>query len=38
LIIDGGRVFREGTPKQIINDPEVRQTYLGSIFRGDEFD
>lgn len=38
LIIDAGRVFREGTPKQIINDPDVRSTYLGNIFRGDEFD
>ncbi len=38
LIIDEGRVFREGTPRQIINDPAVRSSYLGNIFRGDEFD
>ncbi|HEY0007562.1 MAG TPA: LPS export ABC transporter ATP-binding protein [Tepidisphaeraceae bacterium] len=38
LIIDNGRVFKEGTPKQIINDPAVRSAYLGSMFRGDEFD
>jgi lipopolysaccharide export system ATP-binding protein len=38
LIIDEGRVFREGTPRQIINDPAVRSAYLGNIFRGDEFD
>ncbi len=37
LIIDAGKVFREGTPKQIINDKEVKMTYLGNIFRGDEF-
>lgn len=38
LIIDAGRVFKEGTPKQIINDPGVRSAYLGNMFRGDEFD
>ncbi|GIW75967.1 MAG: hypothetical protein KatS3mg104_1030 [Phycisphaerae bacterium] len=38
LIIDSGRVFKEGTPREIINDPGVRQAYLGSMFRGDEFD
>ena len=38
LIIDDGRVLFEGTPKQIINEPSVRSAYLGSIFRGDEFD
>ena len=38
LIIDHGRVFAEGTPRAIINDPAVRSTYLGSTFRGDEFD
>jgi lipopolysaccharide export system ATP-binding protein len=37
LIIDNGRVFMEGTPKQIINDPAVRSAYLGNTFRGDEF-
>src|SRR2546423_1104194 len=38
LIIDDGRVFKEGTPREIINDPAVRTAYLGNTFRGDEFD
>jgi lipopolysaccharide export system ATP-binding protein len=38
LIIDEGKVFREGTPREIVNDPLVRKTYLGNTFRGDEFD
>jgi lipopolysaccharide export system ATP-binding protein len=38
LIINEGRVFAEGTPRQIINDPAVRSAYLGNTFRGDEFD
>lgn len=38
LIVNDGQVFTEGTPKQIINDPAVRSAYLGSTFRGDEFD
>lgn len=38
LIINEGQVFKEGTPKQIINDPDVRSAYLGNTFRGDEFD
>ncbi len=38
LIINEGRVFKEGTPRQIINDPSVRNAYLGNTFRGDEFD
>lgn len=37
LIINEGRVFKEGTPRSIINDPQVREAYLGNIFRGDEF-
>jgi lipopolysaccharide export system ATP-binding protein len=37
LIINDGRVFKEGTPKQIINDPDVKNAYLGNTFRGDEF-
>lgn len=36
-IIDSGHKFAEGTPKQLINDPQVREVYLGSLFRGDEF-
>ena len=37
-IIDGGKVLREGRPKELINDELVRRTYLGRTFRGDEFD
>lgn len=37
-IIDSGRVFAEGTPKSLINDEMVKRVYLGSLFRGDEFD
>lgn len=38
LIINDGRVQFEGTPRQVINDPGVKSAYLGSTFRGDEFD
>ncbi|MCK4871993.1 MAG: LPS export ABC transporter ATP-binding protein [Phycisphaerales bacterium] len=37
-IIDQGRIFAEGTPKELINNQDVRNVYLGSLFRGDEFD
>ena len=37
-VIFEGTVFAEGTPKQIINNQQVRQLYLGSTFKGDEFD
>lgn len=37
-VIDEGRVLREGTPRELINDDLVRRSYLGSLFRGDEFD
>lgn len=37
-IIHEGKNLREGTPKQIINDQLVRDAYLASTFRGDEFD
>ncbi len=37
-ILDSGKVFAEGTPKHLINDDLVRRVYLGSLFRGDEFD
>ena len=37
-IIDNGKVLREGPPQELINDDLVRKTYLGSTFRGDEFD
>ncbi len=36
-IIHEGRNLREGDPRTIINDPEVRDAYLASTFRGDEF-
>jgi lipopolysaccharide export system ATP-binding protein len=38
LIIVDGRVMKEGTPKEIINDQMVRANYLGNTFKGDEFD
>ncbi|MCC7146792.1 MAG: LPS export ABC transporter ATP-binding protein [Phycisphaeraceae bacterium] len=37
-VIFEGKVFAEGTPKQIVSNEQVRQLYLGSTFRGDEFD
>ncbi len=37
-IIDEGREIAVGTPRELINDPTVRRAYLGSLFRGDEFD
>ncbi len=37
-VIFEGKVFAEGTPKEIINNEQVRKLYLGSTFRGDEFD
>ena len=37
-IVHQGRNLREGDPKTIINDPMVREAYLASTFRGDEFD
>ncbi|MHC4415126.1 MAG: LPS export ABC transporter ATP-binding protein [Planctomycetota bacterium] len=37
-IIHDGKNLREGTPREIINDPLVREAYLASTFRGDEFD
>ncbi|MEM8757869.1 MAG: LPS export ABC transporter ATP-binding protein [Planctomycetota bacterium] len=37
-IIDDGKLFATGTPRALINDERVRQVYLGSLFRGDEFD
>ncbi|MBL9032054.1 MAG: LPS export ABC transporter ATP-binding protein [Phycisphaerae bacterium] len=37
-IIDDGTVFAEGTPRDLINNEMVRRVYLGSLFRGDEFD
>jgi len=31
-IINEGRIFRQGTPEQLGNDPEVRRVYLGESF------
>lgn len=36
-IIHEGKNLREGSPRDIINDPLVRDAYLASTFRGDEF-
>jgi len=37
-IINDGGVLAYGAPKELVNDPLVRKTYLGQTFRGDEFD
>lgn len=37
-IIDEGKKFAEGSPRDLINNELVRRVYLGSLFRGDEFD
>ncbi|MCP4707401.1 MAG: LPS export ABC transporter ATP-binding protein [Planctomycetes bacterium] len=37
-IINEGDVLAYGAPRDLINDPLVRKTYLGRTFRGDEFD
>ncbi len=37
-IIDSGKKFAEGSPKELINNDMVKRVYLGSLFRGDEFD
>lgn len=37
-IIDHGRVIAEGRPRDIIQNDLVKKSYLGSTFRGDEFD
>lgn len=37
-IINEGHKLAEGSPAQIVRDPQVRATYLGSSFKGDEFD
>jgi lipopolysaccharide export system ATP-binding protein len=36
-VIHEGQVISSGTPHEIVNDPRVRETYLGNTFRGDEF-
>jgi lipopolysaccharide export system ATP-binding protein len=37
-IVDSGKKLSEGTPRDIINDPDVKRAYLGNLFKGDEFD
>ena len=37
-IINEGKKLAEGTPQEIVRNELVRKTYLGSSFRGDEFD
>lgn len=37
-IIHRGCNLKDGSPREIINDQEVRDAYLASTFRGDEFD
>jgi lipopolysaccharide export system ATP-binding protein len=32
-IINNGKIFRAGTPKELSSDPEVRRVYLGEHFR-----
>ena len=37
-IIFDGRVLRDGTPRELVNDPLVRKTYLGSRFSTADFE
>jgi len=37
-IVDHGKVIGAGTPREIIQNELVRKSYLGHIFKGDEFD
>jgi lipopolysaccharide export system ATP-binding protein len=37
-VMHEGRVISDGTPHQLVNDPKVRETYLGNTFKGDEFE
>ena len=37
-IIHKGCNLKDGTPREIINDEDVRTAYLASTFKGDEFD
>ncbi len=37
-IIDHGKVIAEGHPRDIIQNELVKRSYLGSTFKGDEFD
>ena len=37
-IIDHGKIIAHGAPAEIINNELVKKSYLGSTFKGDEFD
>ncbi len=37
-VIHEGQVVSAGTPHELVNDPRVRETYLGDTFKGDEFE
>ncbi len=37
-ILDHGKVIASGSPADIIKNEQVKKSYLGSTFRGDEFD
>jgi lipopolysaccharide export system ATP-binding protein len=37
-VIFEGKVFAQGTPKEIISNAQVKERYTGSLFKGDEFD
>jgi lipopolysaccharide export system ATP-binding protein len=37
-IISDGKELRSGPPSELVRDPLVRKTYLGSTFQGHEFD
>jgi lipopolysaccharide export system ATP-binding protein len=37
-VIHLGQVVSAGTPHELVNDPRVRETYLGNTFKGDEFE
>ena len=37
-ILAEGRILAAGAPKELIQDQRVRDEYLGTTFRGDEFD
>jgi lipopolysaccharide export system ATP-binding protein len=36
-VIHEGKVIAAGPAAELVNDPRVRETYLGNTFRGDEF-
>ncbi len=36
-VIHEGQVICSGHPAELVNNPRVRETYLGNTFRGDEF-